>query len=67
MDYTERDALMDNTVKMDLPTTMVPTLSGELVLSWGWGPGPRGRRLSYPFPVQESLLTLVAERGVSWR
>lgn len=32
---------MDNTVKVDLPTTMVPTLSGELVLSRGWGTWPQ--------------------------
>lgn len=37
VDCKERDALMDNTVKVDPPTTMAPTLSGEPILSWGWG------------------------------
>lgn len=57
---------MDNTVKVDLPTTMIPTLSGKPVLSWGWGTRPQMEEAFIPLSSPRiPPLTLAAGRGVS--
>lgn len=56
VDYTERNVLRDNAVKVDPPAALPSTLSGEAVSSWGWGTQGPGGRLSYPSPAQESQL-----------